>query len=258
MKSSKMSEKKRVQLLRKACFALLLTVIFLSGCDKKDDDVKATSTETTAEFDNSNFGLYKGVIVGSSGTIKIEINNGNNVAKATITIDNETDALTSTSTLSNGKAISNATFNGSFSTFTFSVDANGKNPVINSIDIQGHEDVSAIVAKETSTDVALCYEGTSTGGDDYSGVFNVVRNNNTFSAICKGNDKQTFSFTGTADANGSFSSQFTRTLFGFLSVKFTISGSFSGSQTSGEWKTEWRIDDDYYTNSGTFTGNRKL
>ena len=54
-----------------------------SACESKEKEVEQEkSKETTAEFDNSNYGLYKGVIVGSSGTIKIEVNNGSGIIKA--------------------------------------------------------------------------------------------------------------------------------------------------------------------------------
>lgn len=211
-------------------------------------------TETTAEFDNSNFGLYKGILVGSSGTVKIELNNGNNVAKAYITIDNRTDELTSTDTFTNGVAIDNATFTGAFSTFTFSVDSDGENPVISDIQIEGHEDVLVAVLKQTSTNVASAHEGTTVGGNNHTGVLNFIRNDNTYFGISRGSDGITFSFRGDINNDGSVSGTSQTTYMG-LKVTLTYSGKFdSNSNISGTWTTSW----DGGTNGGTFSGKKTL
>ncbi len=212
-----------------------------------------TSTETTAEYDNSNFGLYKGVIAGSSGTIRIEINNGNNIARATIVIDGVTDQLTSTASFTAGQAISGAVFSGNFSSFTFSVDADGGNPKVETITVQGHSNVIATVAKEKSDDVSLCYEGTSTGGQNHSGVFNVVRNKNTFSGVAKAVDGFTCYISGNISANGSFTGNSTTTFNGLV-VSVTYSGRFVGDQVSGTWNNSWNGGSG--ANSGSFTGSQ--
>ena len=239
-------------------FALASMAVF-NGCkDKENGDEPVKSAETTAEFDKSNFGLYKGIIVGSSGTIKIEINNGNNVVKATITIDGKTDVLTCNSSPVNGQAMVNVVFSGSFSSFTFSVDADGKNPVIVNITIDGHSNVAAAVAKETSANVASAYEGTGTGGNNARGVLNIVRNSNTFSGYYKSLDEQsqglTFSVSGTVGNDGAFSGTSKSKLGAVLDVTLTYSGKFSGDNVSGTWKTSWEGG----TNSGSFTGKKTL
>lgn len=255
---------KRKSFLRNpvACAIFLAGLTMFSGCDKtgneNDEDVN-TSTQTTAEFDNSNFGLYKGVIVGSSGTIMIEINNGNVEAKATLTIDGRTDKLTSTYSFVNGQAVVGAEFAGTFSNFTFSVNADGQNPTIANITIEGHDDVEVITAiiKETSTNVAMAYEGTIKGGNNASGAFNIVRNNNKFSVVSKTNDGgKSVIFNGTIGNDGSFNSSFTISNYHpGVDVRFNISGTFSGNTVSGTWSNSWGENS---TNSGTFSGTKTL
>ncbi len=211
------------------------------------------STETTAEFDNTSFGLYKGVLAGSSGTIRIEINNGNNIARATIVMDGRVDQLTSSASFTAGQAIDGAQFTGTFSSFTFSVDADGGNPTIVTIAIEGHAKVVATVEKEKSGDVAVCYEGTSVGGNDHRGVFNVVRKNNTFSGVANAVDGFSCSVRGTVAADGSFTGT-SNTTFNGLAVRVTYSGRFAGDKVSGSWTTSWNANGTGYTNSGTFSG----
>ncbi len=217
-----------------------------------------TSTETTAEFDESNFGLYKGVIAGSSGTVRIEIHNGNDISEATITMDDETDELTCTETFTKGEAIVEAEFTGEFSSFTFSVGADGSNPTIENITIDGHDNVIATISKETSEDVAVCYEGTSIGGNEHSGVFNLVRNNDTYSGASKAVDGFACTFSGTINNDGSFSGN-TSTIFNGLDVDLTYSGAFDGDNVSGTWSNSWVNGEGVPgSNSGTFTGSKTL
>ena len=247
-------------------FLAIASMAVFTDCKDDDgtDEQPTASTETTAEFDSSNFGLYKGVIVGSSGTVKIQINNGNNDAKADIVIDGRSETLTCSATLTNGQAINNVAFAGTSSSFTFSVGANGSNPSITNFVIQGHDDVSAVVIKETSANAVAAYEGTSVGDMEHRGVFNVVRNSNTYSTIVKSNDGVTFNFSGTINADGSFSGQHKISNYqpDFLDYSFPLefkySGSFSGNQLSGTWSNEFDAGAGPSTNSGTFSGTKTL
>jgi hypothetical protein len=236
--------------------------VFLASCDKKDDGQETNtesteSTETTVEFDNSSFGLYKGVIVGSSGTLKIEINNGNSSAKAYLTIDGQSDVLTCSAVFTKGQAISNAAFTGAFSSFTFSVDADGANPVIENLSIEGHSGVVVAVIKETSNSVVAGYEGKYTGGNSAVGVLNIARNNNNFAGSAKGDDGFTAGLNGTIDGNGNFSGT-SHTTFNGLSVTLTYSGKFIGDNVSGTWKNSWQVEEETRTNSGSFSGKKTL
>ena len=242
-------------------FLAIASMTVFNACkDDGDPEKQPMSTETKAEFDNSNFGLYKGVIVGSSGTVKIQVNNGNNEAKADIVMDGRTETLSCSTTLTKGQAINNAPFTGSSSSFAFSVGADGKNPEITDFSIAGHEDVTAVVIKETSENVSAAYEGTTVGGNAY-GVLNFVRNNNTYSGIHRSLDEQsgglTFSVKGNIGNDGSFNGSSTSRL-GAITVNLTYTGKFEGNNVSGTWTTSWRIENDNYSNSGTFSGKKTL
>jgi hypothetical protein len=236
------------------CAAAMLVMV---SCDKGDgNDENGTvsqSTETTAEFDDSNFGLYKGVIAGSSGTIRIEIKNGNGVATANLTIDGESDELSSSYTFIEGQAIVNAEFTGEFSSFTFSVGADGEDPTIIAISLDGHDNVIATISKETSDDVTSCYEGTSTGGQGHSGIFNLVRNNNTFSGAGKAVDGFSLLLSGNIRNDGSFSAT-SKTIFNGLDVTVNYSGKFNGNDVSGTWSNSWNGG----SNGGGFSGEKTL
>ncbi len=227
------------------------------GNDNGNDDGK--STETTAEFDNSNFGLYKGVIAGSSGVVRIEIHNGDDLSEATMVIDGLTDELMCEEEFANGEAIVEATFTGEISSFTFSVGADGRNPVISNIAIDGHDSVIGTVTKETSEHVSSCYLGTSIGGNDHRGTFNIVRVGNTYSGVSKGEDGFSCSFSGSINGDGSFSGN-TGTVFNGLNVDLSYNGRFEGNgngNVSGTWSNSWVTPDGTPgSNSGTFSGSR--
>ncbi len=83
----------------KKIFTLLLIGIFCIGCSSDSDSDSGSSLATTpsakVEFDSSNFGIYKGVIIGSTGVITINIKNDGNL-KATLVLDGVTSTYTST------------------------------------------------------------------------------------------------------------------------------------------------------------------
>src|SRR5688572_26069303 len=173
--------------------ATLLLLVFLFSCSKNNETSNpstSNNSQAKAAYDNNSFGVYKGVTVGSTGIVKLVINNGDNLVRAYITIDEHTkDTLTSTASFTNGQAITNASFIGRISTMMFSVNANGSHPNILNITIQGHSNVIGLILKETSTQVVRCYEGTytghNTGGDGVSGTFNCVTIDTTLIGIVR-------------------------------------------------------------------------
>lgn len=172
---------------RYAAVLLLLSVIFAS-CkktkqkDKEEETYVCTTCSQTpqgvAANDNSSKGIYKGVVIGSSGTIKFDIaNTSSNSITAVLVIDGVTVNLTTTYTWSSG-GISTAPFKGTLNgqevTVNFSVGANGTGATILSSTIPGHPNAIFSLAKETSTALARCYEGTYTTSNNESGTFNII------------------------------------------------------------------------------------
>ncbi len=250
-----MTMKKNFYLMLAGIFAFGMAFSCSSGEDKTGTGTgdTGTSTETSEEFDNSSFGLYKGVIAGSTGVVKIEIQNGNNVSEATLTMDGQTDELTCTEVFTEGEDIVDAEFTGDFSSFTFSVEADGSDPVIENIDIDGHGQVLVTVSKEQSENVAVCYEGTSVGGQNHEGVFNIVRNDNVFTGVTKAVDGFSCILNGTVNRYGEFEGT-SQTTFNELTVTVSYRGTFNGNNVSGQWANSWETG----TNSGTFTGSKAL
>ena len=60
--------------------------------------------------------------------------------------------------------------------FSFTVNADGSNPLITNVSIEGHPDASIIVVKENSSYVAQLYEGSYEGIDQNNdqGTFNAI------------------------------------------------------------------------------------
>jgi hypothetical protein len=163
--------------------AVVLTT-FITSCkkssNKKPDYICATCKTTpdaVAANDNSSKGIYKGIVVGSTGTIKFDINNAGNTVTATLVIDGATVELTSTITWAAGVAYTapfTGTLNGSAVTINFTVSDNGDGPSVTSSNIPGHAGAVFSLAKESSTALVEAYEGTYTTTKPESGTFNIL------------------------------------------------------------------------------------
>ena len=229
---------------------VLALAIYSCGKNKTDKDNGLPSTaETKPKFDNTSFGVYKGVIVGSSGYIVFRINNGDDVVKGTLKIDGREDVLTTKEKLIAGQRISNVLFTGSFSSMKLSADADGRNANLTDIKIEGHTHVGAYISHENSTVPVMLYEGTFTG--IASGMINYTKvgkapNDSIFTLMKMTND--TMLFTGV----GYNSDQLNLTVWPYgATMKFTG----TKMPTSGEQKSEgsWYLEE---VKGGTFTIKR--
>ena len=159
--------------------------IFIFSCSKDDEKpipvayTCATCNDTPdalAENDGSTKGIYKGVVVGSTGTISINIQNGSSTITATMVLDGQTTVLTSSVSVVNGEpyiAPFTGTFNGSPVSITFQVGLGGANPTMVSSDIPGHPNAVFQIYKETSTSLIEAFEGTYSKIGE-AGVFNII------------------------------------------------------------------------------------
>jgi hypothetical protein len=174
-----------------AVITLSFAVTFITSCSKNNTDNKivdpptsgcatCSATPTAVAANNtSNKGVYKGVVVGSTGTIKFDIANGGTTVTGTLVLDGVTINLTTTNTVTAGSAFSatfTGTLNGGAVSVKFSVDADGKNPIITLPVIPGHPSVQISVLKELSTALIEVYEGTYTSTKPENGTFNFVVN----------------------------------------------------------------------------------
>lgn len=164
---------------------LFFAILFLSiGCKKDSNpanDYKCTSCKTTpdalAANDASSKGVYKGVVIGSTGTIAFNLMNGGTSITATLVIDGVTVNLTSTASWVAGVAFVGpftGTLNGASVTITFKVDANGGNPIVTTSTIPGHASAQFSLLKESSTSLMECFEGKYETTKPEKGTFNII------------------------------------------------------------------------------------
>lgn len=181
------------QSLRQILFAgLFLSVAFVS-CSKDEDNSNnptptptptpytctscVTTPQAKAAYDASSKGVYKGIVIGSTGTIKFDISNDSSLITAVLTLDGTTATLTSAVSWTSGAsyiADFTGTFKGSPVTVKFQVDATGTNPIILTSSIPGHPSASFSLIKEKSTSLIECFEGTYSTTKPESGTFNII------------------------------------------------------------------------------------
>jgi hypothetical protein len=224
---------------------LLAFVCVLSVVSCKKDKPKTeeepialvTTPEAVAEHDSKSGGIYKGILVGSTGTIKISLQGGSSTA--VLTFNGETRTLTTNSlnNWSSGQAISNAVFSSGNWTMNFSVDPNGQNASI-AVTIPNHS-VGAELVKETSTTLVQAFEGTYSGAA--TGTWNFVVRGNAVRGIRKwSQDNVKVPISGTLNGTTLNGQGYT--------------GTINGNSASGTW-TE---DTPQFKGSGTWTGKRTL
>ena len=229
----------------KTIFSLLILLLVLS-CSNSDSNGDSNQTlsqvpSAKSQYDNSNFGIYKGVFIGSSGTIILDISNSTNSFTATLIIDGVTHNFITNQTIQQNQTTTINFVEGSNS-FSFTVSANGSNPTITNLIINGHPNAALLVVKETSTVLIKCFEGTYSG--TYSGTFNAVIYGNIIKGIAKATSEVSV-VTADGTVNNNQINAAGNTSSGAVFV-----GNLSGNTFSGTWS---RTSDNA---NGTFTGVR--
>src|SRR4051812_13537472 len=111
---------------------IIVSLLFFA-CEKSDTNIPLPSlnlgdtAETTASLDSTSFGVYKAVLTGNTGRMKIYINNGDTIVKAFLWLDSLADTLTCAQTFTLSQPIISAIFTGRISSFSLSADAAGNN-----------------------------------------------------------------------------------------------------------------------------------
>lgn len=187
-KQSKIMKK---QTLHQILFAGLFLSVALMSCKKDEDNTNnptptptpytcsscVTTSQAKAAYDASSKGVYKGIVIGSTGTIKFDISNDTNLITAVLTLDGIAATLTSAVSWTSGVAYVadfTGTFNGAPVTVKFQVDATGTNPVIITSSIPGHPGASFTLEKEKSTALLECFEGIYSTTKPETGTFNIL------------------------------------------------------------------------------------
>jgi hypothetical protein len=214
--------------MKNLSFCLILIVLtIIQSCSSNSESSNTQSLTQTPqakiEHNQSNYGIYKGVFVGSSGIIILDINNSSTTISASLIIDGNTLNFVSNQTIQANQATTLNFVNGANS-FTFSVAANGNNPTITNLLINGHPNAAILVVKETSTTLVKCFEGSYSGGD--SGTFNGVIYGNILYGLIGNADTDIYTANGSVNNNQ---------IEGSTQIGSTISGTLNGNSCSGTW-----------------------
>lgn len=242
----------------KAYIPILFAITLFLSCKKKSEDsVKPgntcacspyepaykcvdckTSSSAKPAYDNSNLGVYKGVLIGSSGTFTITMQE--NDTTASLSFDGKNLVLTKTKFESTGGNLE-ATFKSDSVVLSISVSSNGSVASV-STTIPGHTNIITSVLKEKSGALVKAFEGSFTGNKGSSGVFNMVTVDSTVYVIWKNTDGNSGTVNGTVNTN-----KLTGTGAGALNVNGTFTDS---DNANGTWSQP--------AESGTWAGKRTL
>lgn len=221
----------------------ILTVLSCTVCSCSSDSTEPASAfsggpDASASENAKSGGVYKGVIVGSSGTFAVVLQNG--IKRIRVTMDGETRDLTTTALDSwvSGDPLKNVLFEANDWQATFSVGATGNVPSVN-FTIPGHTDLQVVLFKELSTAQVRAFEGTYSGTS--SGTWNFIVQGPALTGVSRSADGgSSLSFYGLVNGTSI-------TLNGVSG-----SGSISGDNVSGSWS------DSGSGGSGAWTGKRSM
>lgn len=166
-------------------FLLAVLTVSLFACKKDSEPVKPsytcvackTTPDALAANNSSSKGIYKGVEIGSSGTIMFDIANNGTAITGVMVIDGITVNLTSAVTWVAGQpyiADFTGTLNGAAVTIHLSIGVSGGSPTVTSANIPGHPSATLTIIKETSSSLVECFEGTYSTTDPETGTFNII------------------------------------------------------------------------------------
>ena len=231
-------------------FLLGLAIVLQSSCTKEataplPDLAFADTSETKPWLDNTNFGVYKGVLTGTSGRIKLYFNNGDDVMKAYLWLDSLSDSLICTQPQVIGQPVIAAFFQGRISSFTFTTDEDGRNASLDNFIVQNRINVFGVIAHESTTQQVYCYESRFSGTT--TGNFNFIRYGNLAQGLSRNARGETFIGKGLATGT-----VFRLDLNGPLSAINNFQGGIEGSTgdyVSGSWSNS-------ISGSGIFSGQR--
>ncbi|MBU3682346.1 MAG: hypothetical protein FGM16_10470 [Flavobacterium sp.] len=231
--------------MKKLLLLLFAGLIFTACSSDSNTPAGPTLSDTPTakiQFNDTNFGIYKGIIVGPSGVITLNIKN-DGFLNATVVLDGESYLFTSEGTVTEGLDITDLVFTNGDKSFAVSVSANGTNITETAISFPGYPSADMLLTKEYSDAQVTCYQGTYSG--DATGVFNFLAIGDNVYGLSLGSDGlNNFYIQGSRSGNS---------LTGTYDLGI-FSGTYTGNNVSGTW------DDDTSgsSNSGTWSSQRKL
>lgn len=190
-------------------------------------------------FDSSNFGIYKGVFVGSSGSILINMANDGEVS-ARLIMDGDIYDFTTVEAVAQNQPIVALTFTSDDLSFDFYADADGNGAYVADVIFPGHDSGTIQIAKEFSDQLVECWEGTYSG--EGSGTFNLLISNGIVRGLTKSEDTPDVSYLdGTIEADA---------VSGFYDF-----GDFTGTRTGNTMNGSLTNNE---SGGGNWTATRKL
>ncbi|MCB9425635.1 MAG: hypothetical protein H6584_01200 [Flavobacteriales bacterium] len=200
--------------------------------------------------DERSTGVYKGILVGSTGYLEIKLKHKDTITSALLVIDDKEYRFKTTEIekVDGNTYITKLNFESGRNFFSFSVQSNGKNPSISDLFL---EDISTpietFIFKETSTELVRCFVGTYEG--DEKGTFNFL----TKGSLVGGLVKQE----GVTSVNSMYGNLYVEggTILGTVVDKWKFTGeTIKYRKNEDVIKGNWEND----TQKGTFTTKRKL
>lgn len=230
----------------KKLLVLLIAGIFFTACssDSSTPTGPTLSDTPTAkiQFNDTNFGIYKGILVGPTGLITLNIKN-DGFLNATVILDGVSYLFTSEGTITEGQDITDLVFTNGDKSFAVSISANGTDISETAISFPGFPSADMLLTKEYSDAQVTCYQGTYSG--DATGVFNFLAIGTNVYGLSLGSDGLNNYYINGARSGNSVS--------GTYDIG-TFSGSFISTTVSGNWQDT----DPSSSNSGTWAGQRTL
>ncbi|TCI93044.1 hypothetical protein [Tenacibaculum sp. M341] len=228
---------------------IIFSVLILSCSNDNDidsgnnDNALSQTPQAISQFDNNNFGIYKGVFIGSSGIIVINLNNDGNVS-ATVIIDGSTYTFNTNDVVQENQQTTINFISGNNS-FTFSVSSDGTNPMISNLMIEGHPNANILLVKETSVIVTKLFEGTytGTGGNTDAGILNAIITSNEMYVLAYSTTFNVY-FTAKGTINDD------STISGEASTGTTFTGTLENNDMKGVFSNSQSIE------IGTWSGTR--
>lgn len=228
--------------MKKGFSYLLATLLILVFSCKKDDPapVLPSAPEALAEHDNKSGGIYRGTIANASNSGSFTINLQNGKKEITVKINNIARTLTTDdlNAWTSGEPAAATFSNGSWAV-QIDLNATGSNMII-LFSIDGVTTFNGAFAKELSTTQVKVYEGTFAGtdsgrwnfirhGNEISGVYFSISNNDNFTGVVTGNDisidSSVIAAIGTFAADGNTASGT------WTGIPVTIHGTWTGNRT---------------------------
>lgn len=216
-------------------FLSLLILYSCSNCDPSIDEKLRNESIAKTEFNNSNFGIYKGIMVGSTGIILINLNN-NGTTNALLTIDGVRHEFNTIEHVTENQPTL-IRFTNNENSFDFMVGENGENPTVTNYNLKNYPKVKMQLAKEQSSNPIKCYQGRYTGDDagifnfyidEKGGIYGMIESRyNDDILFLNGSLHSQNSITGTILANGRFE--------GTISSKYYEGNWQKSQERSGIW-----------------------